>query len=137
MKSITLVCVLAALLFSSVTFAADDPKAMGKITGTITGSDGKPAAGAPVKLYNAKVEQSTWGRSWITLADPAPQRPGANAVVETTTDANGAYTLANVPPGTYRLIGGVAFKEMAFANVTLRAGQSLTLNLTLKGRRVG
>ncbi|MDZ7360313.1 MAG: TonB-dependent receptor [candidate division KSB1 bacterium] len=61
---------------------------------------------------------------------------GANvAIVGTTmgaaTDANGNYTIANVPPGSYRLRVTFIGYEEASQNVRLTAGQTETVNFTL------
>jgi hypothetical protein len=79
----------------------------GTIQGTVT-LDGAPAHGARVWVYDGK---------------------------ETYTDANGNYTLANVPLGSYVLKGsavenGLEFDAQQTINLT---GESLTQNLQLHG----
>ena len=124
-------CIAVLLLVAAAPLrarAADAPNAdpnAGTITGTITGADGKPAAGHEVNLFSARPEPGDGGKT-------RQPKPIATAKI----DDKGNYTLANVPAGTYRMIAGIPFKEQAVANVTVKAGGKVTINLTLKARRV-
>ena len=66
--------------------------------------------------------------------------PGANVVAESpvlmgtvasVTDANGAYRLINLPPGTYTITAGLpGFKTVKQTGVLVQVGQTFTVNLT-------
>jgi hypothetical protein len=117
--------ILALFTIAILNLGAGEPAPnTGIITGIITGTDGKPAASRDVAIYPNQ-----------------PEKGGANQkapkpIATVKTNDKGEYNVPNLPPGVYRLIAGVPFRESAMANVTVKAGQRTTQNLTLKGRRV-
>jgi hypothetical protein len=118
---------LALLVLSLAAGGAADPTAnTGTIAGVITGADGKPAAARDVALYSAQPEK---GGDAQKTRQPKP-------IATVKTNDKGEYTLADVAPGSYRMIAGIPFKESALANVTVKAGQKTTQNLTLRARRI-
>jgi hypothetical protein len=120
------ITILALLTLAMFNLGAGEPAAnTGTIAGIITGTDGKPAATRDVAIYPSQPEKG---------GGPNQKAPKPIATVKT--NDKGEYTVPGVPPGTYRLIAGVPFRESAMANVTVKAGQRTTQNLTLKGRRV-
>jgi hypothetical protein len=104
--------------------AADTDPNAGTISGTITGADGKPAAAREINLYSTRDD----------TPDPKTRQPKPVATV--TTNDKGQYVMAKVPPGTYRMVAGIPFKEMALANVTVKAGGKVTVDLKLRARRI-
>jgi hypothetical protein len=123
MNRLTL-CIAALLFITGVRAGAAEPNPnLGTISGIVTGADGKPAAGREINLYST-------GQT----PDAKTRQPKPVATVKT--NEKGQYALANIPSGPYRLVAGIPFKEMALANVTVKPGGKITLNLTLKARRV-
>jgi hypothetical protein len=93
-------------LLGSVTAHAQN----GRITGQVTDPQGKPIAGAPVQVVNP---EGTFER-------------------DTTTDATGNYSVADLPPGLYLLVVAAQGFEIASTDsqnpIKLAAGQTLVLD---------
>ncbi|MEK6850961.1 MAG: carboxypeptidase regulatory-like domain-containing protein, partial [Candidatus Thermoplasmatota archaeon] len=75
--------------------------AVGAVAGTVTGPSGDPVAGASVRLLD-----------------------GTTEVDSTTTDANGQYDFADVPPGTYTVRVTATGYDAESQDVTVVAGQT-------------
>src|SRR5204862_7052817 len=122
-----IVPLVALVLFGAVSqrAIADDPaKTTGGIKGTVVDQDGKPAASMSVQLRKPRAP----GRGPATqpavpkLAAPedqpkpgegpgAPPTPGrgrnmAPPIKSATTDAEGKFEMADIPPGDYVLVAG-------------------------------
>ena len=82
--------------------------ASGIITGVVTDSSSIPVPGASVTF---------------TTSDGTSQ--------STTTDANGSYTLSNVPPGTYTGIASATGASATSPQETVTSGATLTVNFKL------
>lgn len=98
------------LAFGGLVFAQ---AARGSFVGVVTGPGGAPVADAPIQ---AKSQQS-------------------GAVVRAITSANGRYTLASLPAGTYDISISMqccAFQPFSRQNVALQAGQALQLDIRLE-----
>lgn len=79
----------------------------GTVAGTVTSLDGRPIAGARIALDGPAHEVTASG-------------------------ADGAYSLADLPPGTYAaVIGAVRFSSPAAATIDVRAGSTTSLNFSL------
>ncbi|MEF8795464.1 MAG: TonB-dependent receptor [Salinivenus sp.] len=95
------------LLFAAASFTAVQAQSSrGVVTGTVTGPDGAPLPGAQV-------------------ADPALQRG-------TTTRADGRYRLDNLPVGDHTLEFRFVGYQTAVREVTLEAGETVTVDVSLK-----
>ncbi len=81
----------------------------GTITGVVTDTASKPVAGAAVVFTPS----------------------GGGSVQTATTDANGSYTLSNVPPGTYTGTASLSGATATSGAVTVTSGQTLTVNFKL------
>ncbi|GIV03619.1 MAG: TonB-dependent receptor [Fimbriimonadales bacterium] len=105
---------------------------------------GCPSFFAGLAFFLALTAADGWAqtatlRGFVTSAGDQEALPGVNVVLEdgaggrygTATNTDGFYTIARVPAGTYRLratfVGFVPYE----ADVTLIAGQILTLNFSL------
>jgi hypothetical protein len=85
--------------------------ATGTITGTITDPTGGLIANASIEVRNAET----------------------NALFPTVSTDTGVYTVLRLPPGPYSVTAGAAgFKKLTRAGLTVDAGQTLPLNLTLE-----
>ncbi|HWF10310.1 MAG TPA: carboxypeptidase regulatory-like domain-containing protein [Bryobacteraceae bacterium] len=104
---LTKAAVLSAL-FSALAFGQ---AGTGTITGTVTDSTGAVVANAPVEVRNA----------------------GTNVPYPTVSTATGAYTVSQLPPGSYSVSASApGFKKLIRAGITVDAGQTLPLDLTLE-----
>src|SRR5581483_12165607 len=102
--------IVALVAIFAGTFAAHAQGPVGTINGTILDAGGAVVPGAAVVVVenNTKVETTA------------------------TTTSAGAYTLPYLPPGTYTVrVSAPGFRTATADNVTLRAAQTLTVNITL------
>jgi hypothetical protein len=104
-----MLCIAIGLLFVCPGLQAQ--QYLGSITGTITDSTGAVIPGATVTAVNAETHFTT----------------------AVTSNANGAYNLAFLNPGTYSLkVQATGFSPMAAEDVPLVAGASKSVNFSLK-----
>ncbi|MBZ5626353.1 MAG: carboxypeptidase regulatory-like domain-containing protein [Acidobacteriia bacterium] len=99
MKILKNACLVGLAVLSSA--LAQSTATVGTLQGLVTDAQGKPLAGAEVRYR--RLFQTVLSSSHQPL--PAP----GEAVIQSkvTTDANGAYTLPNLPAGDYALCGSV------------------------------
>ena len=149
-KLLSLSAVAAALVFSlSFHSAVAEPAAgaKGSIKGKITGSDGKPAAGVPVRLMHAGARKSPAdaggdaaetprGRKARAKGTARPART-AEAVAETTADAGGEFAFADVAAGQYVVVTRMKGVGAARERVTVGAEGPANVTLTLKAQDNG
>jgi|SRR4051812_48183586 hypothetical protein len=139
----TLTIVTAVGLMSAIPAArADDPSpatqpatvdaASGAVMGTVM-KDGKALADVQVRLVLA-----TRGQPATAPAAPAKGagRAKRQVVAEATTDANGNFTLSDVPAGMYRVVAGQrggkqATGDVGAVRVTVAAGQTVQVSVTV------
>ena len=102
MQSLRFVSLLGLIVaFGSSLALAQQGSVKGKVT---------DEAGAPIPAANVLIEGTVMGAS---------------------TEANGEYTIPNVPPGTYSLrIGAVGYRTKSAA-ITITAGQTVTQDASL------
>jgi hypothetical protein len=146
----------AMLFFGASSLKAADT---GTITGTVTGKDGKPAAGVAVRLM--KPGQGGPGRPGGAGGPPKADAPkpepkadepkpgekpapppggGGNRpppIKEAKTDDAGKFTMTEVPAGEYTIAAGG--RDIGFGRemVTVKAGETATVSITLKEGRPG
>ncbi len=104
-------CFAAALCFVVFSTAVFGQAGTGTITGTVTDPSGAVVANAPVEVRNTDT----------------------NFPYPTVTTATGSYTVLRLPPGPYTItITAPGFKKLVRAGLTVDAGQTLPLDLTLQ-----
>lgn len=138
MRIVTLVSTLA-LAIAFVTFSASSSKAEqklmagGSISGKVVDADGNPVADAKVRVMAAPAGKPKKDKNLEGGDAPKPDKPAKPAAVaEGVTDANGAFTLENIPAGEY-MIGAMAKgKGNAKDKVTVTEGGTAEVTLTLK-----
>jgi hypothetical protein len=105
---------LAVVLCLCVGLAIGQAGNNGTISGVIQESNGTPIPGVRISLLN--------------VGSGAAARP-----VTVTTDANGAYSFANIAPGTYTVTAELAgFQTARYSRIELAARQTLKLDFKLR-----
>jgi uncharacterized GH25 family protein len=94
--------------------AEDKKPDTGKVSGQVVDKDGKPVADAKVRILPASEKKH---KGEAKTDRPAP-------VAEGTTDADGKFTLDNVPAGDYMVQANVKGKGMAREKVEVKAGET-------------
>ena len=116
-----------ALSLASHANAADT----GKVTGKVLDKDGKGVAGAQVALRTPPEKNAP------AAAQEEGKKKGQKPVAKTTTESDGTFTLADVPAGDYLLVANVKGQGMAREKVTVKAGETVDVKLTLKEGKGG
>src|ERR1700731_4410609 len=99
---------VSSALFSTILFGQ---AGTGTITGTVRDPAGAVVPSAPIEVRNTET----------------------NVPYATTTTDTGAYTVSQLPPGSYSVTASAAgFKKLIRAGVTVDAGQTLPLDLVLE-----
>jgi hypothetical protein len=133
--------------------AADEAK-KGTISGTVVDKEGKPVSGAMVGVIKpgqgrpggrggANVGNGANGAAKQAVEDPKPapapepgrgnrQRP--EPLFKATTDADGKFTIKDVPAGEYAVMARVEGKGMARERVTVKGDDTATVSLKLADR---
>jgi hypothetical protein len=117
-------------------------RGMGSITGTVTGADGKPAAGVTVGLHRAPPKAEGTAATFYAAPGKAPG-PGAGKAEkpakpapfkQTTTDARGQFTFAAVPPGEYHVTANAKGVRDDRKRVKIKAGEAQRVELKLEAK---
>jgi len=138
----TPVLALGLLVAFTSAVRADDAKATGSISGTVTGADGKAAANVTVRVVNppAKADKAKEGDK------PAAEKQAAGdkgkggrkeAIVSGTTDNDGKFKLDNVPAGDYLVIAIAKGIGNGREKATVKAGETTSVSITLKAPKAG
>ena len=134
----SLVVVAALTLLAQVGSAAlQDGK--GTISGTVQTHDGKPAVGLNLKLVqdipiDMRRPGGGKGKGRSTGLDDGGAtglqsgKPRTKTIAQATTDAQGKFTMNNVPAGTYRLEAGNKNMGWIYQDVTVEANKTTELN---------
>jgi uncharacterized GH25 family protein len=130
--------VAIAMTFNVLVRAAESTgsKTGGTVTGQVTDKDGKPVANAKVRVTvpnssrkggGATTKPSESGDAASTASrSPTTQGSGnkMQPVAEGTTDADGKFSIADVPPGDYNVSASVKGQGMGREKVTVKAGET-------------
>lgn len=147
---------LALVLSFNAWAGAQESKETGSMSGTVVDKDGKPVEGANVRLMKPMQrgrgpadKQAAQGASALQLAEkPAkpgkpdkgePGKPGnrPKPVATATTDADGKFTMEDVAAGEYMVVAMVRGQGAARQPVTVKAGETATVELKLQDRPAG
>jgi hypothetical protein len=133
-----IVASLAVVLALSFASAASAAEGKGKVTGKVLDKDGKGAAGVAIRL----TKPAEKGAAPAAAADKAEKGKGkgkgnANLVAKTMSEADGSYTLADVPAGDYILMARAKDKTAARQKVSVKADETVTVELKLKEPKAG
>jgi hypothetical protein len=122
--------VVMAMAFASAARAADT----GTVEGKVLGKDGAGVSGAKVHLMKASDVQGH-GKKAPAAAAPAGEKP--KPVAEAESGSDGAFSMKDVPAGDYVVAVNVKGQGAAREKVTVEAGKTATVTLTLKERKGG
>lgn len=134
--------------FAGTASAADADKKSGpkgSIAGTVKGPDGMPVVGATVRLMSAADAPNKKGKGKgkgedkgaAAQADKGADKGAGKkgrpaAIMETTTEAGGKFTMKDVPAGEYRLMANMRGTGNGTTMVTVMAGMEAMADITLK-----
>ncbi|HWP40956.1 MAG TPA: carboxypeptidase-like regulatory domain-containing protein, partial [Tepidisphaeraceae bacterium] len=125
-RDVVLSLAVLAWLALPATPAAAQPQT-GAIQGQLNDASGKPVPNFVLRLQ--RFPQRDLQRNH---ADPATLQDGRMQTVATaTTDANGAFSMTNLKPGDYLLVGGNKSIGFVYHDVSVQPGQTTTVQLTL------
>jgi hypothetical protein len=134
LRNVSLVVVALALAIGfSGSRATADEHGKGTISGKVTNADGSAAGGAQIRLMKPMARDRK--------ADPAAQQakpaPGdrPKPVAQTTADADGKYTLSDVPAGKYVVQAGIKGTARGRQPVEVKAGQTVTADIKLEAAK--
>lgn len=138
-STVTQLSLAAAVLVlsSSLSQADSKPTAGASIQGKVVDSEGRPVAGADVRVmpvplakpHKEKLEGPVHPKPDKPEKKEKPQK--AKPVAETVTDANGAFSLTGIPAGDYIIHARSKGQGNAKAQITLRDGQVQSITLEL------
>ena len=121
--------------------AADAAVAKGSVKGKVVKTDGTPAAGVEVRLMARPDGKAKAAKNEANPAAPADKgaarRPARELTAHGTTNAQGEFTLSDVPAGNYTLTARLKGTGNARRNVTVHGTSASDVNLTLKERAAG
>jgi hypothetical protein len=132
-----LVALALVLTYSQALRAADAPAtATGTVSVTVNDKDGKPVEGATVRITQPKTAAAkSSDNSAPKLADDSKGTGGKAApVAEGKTDKDGKAKLENIAAGDYNLSANLKGTGNARQKITVKAGDTLEVSLTLAPR---
>ncbi len=109
--------------------AAKPDQATGTISGKVVNKDNSAVADATIKLFPAPAKHHKKDKA-APNANEKKARPAP--VAETKSDAEGNFTLPNVPVGNYRLIAGLKGVGAGRVEVEVKAGETANVTVTLE-----
>jgi protocatechuate 3,4-dioxygenase beta subunit len=135
--SVSLLSVVAFCFMSSI--APARVSAAATIQGTVTGTNGQPAASIEVKLMKAEkhARHAKPAAANGAAAGAAHAHHAAAALQTTTTKPDGSFSFANVAPGDYVVTAGAKGEGHGRAKVTVTGDQTETVSIKLAVRQGG
>jgi hypothetical protein len=124
--------VVMAMAFASAARAADT----GAVEGKVLGKDGAGVSGAKVRLMKAS-DVPAKGKKKEAPAAAAPAGEKPKPVAEAESGSDGAFSLKDVPAGDYVVTAAMKGQGAARADVSVKAGETAKVELTLKERTGG
>ena len=141
MKGLTsFAVVVVAILFGvyAVPSHAASAEPKGEVKGKVLKADGKPAAGAMVRLMPRAARAKRGVQPTAAAPDGAKAKAGRKPAerrgpaASATADLNGEFTLSDVPAGQYVVAARAKGAGNARQPVTVHAGKPADVTLTLK-----
>jgi hypothetical protein len=135
-KSGNIVLGLAVALALSLAATSAKAADTGKVTGKVLDKDGKGVAGAMVQVRTPPEKGAGKGNK-PAAADEKPKGERPKPVAKGKTEADGSFTLADIPAGEYVVAANAKGVGMAREKVTVKAGETAEVKLTLKEGKEG
>src|SRR5258705_6332005 len=135
-----------ALAITTARAADEKPAAAaggGTVTGTVVDKEGKAAEGVKIRIMKPMQRGGAGGAAPKVADAPAdkPAAPGGRQrptpVAEGTSDKDGKFSIANVPAGEYMVMAMLQGSGMARGRVTLKDGETASVELKLAERQPG
>jgi len=124
--------VVMAMAFASAARAADT----GGVDGKVMGKDGAGVSGAKVRLMKASDVPAHGKKKEAPAAAPAAgEKP--KPVAEAESGSDGTFSMKDVPAGDYVVLAALKGQGAARADVSVKAGETAKVELTLKERTGG
>src|SRR5215207_8693036 len=118
--SLAVLALALAVSFSASRVSAEE-QGKGTVSGKVTKTDGTPAGNAKVQLMHGGKPKKKAEPTAAEDTKPAPSdKP--KPVAETMADADGKYTLADVPTGKYVIRAGIKGEGMGHQDIEVKAG---------------
>ncbi|WP_428937558.1 carboxypeptidase-like regulatory domain-containing protein [Fontivita pretiosa] len=129
-RGIVLALTVLAWLAAPAAPVAAQPQT-GAIQGQVNDASGKPVPSLALRLQRfpqRDLQRNDSGQP----PDPATLQDGRMQTVATAiTDANGKFSMTNLKPGDYVLVGGNKSIGFVYHDVSVQPGQTTTVQLTL------
>jgi hypothetical protein len=109
----------------------------GSIRGSVVDSEGKAVANLALRLEKpAHISvKPPGGNLKHKITFPLQTKPAIPPIATATTDAEGKFTMNDIAPGAYRIVGGSNSTGWVFQSVTVDAGKETKLELKLTTAR--
>jgi hypothetical protein len=129
-RDVVLSLTVLAWLALPATPAAAQPQT-GAIQGQVNDASGKPVPNFVLRLQRFP-QRDLQRHHAAQPPNPSTLQDGRMQTVATaTTDANGAFSMTNLKPGDYLLVGGNKSIGFVYHDVSVKPGQTTTVQLTL------
>ena len=130
-----MVTALRIIPIACVLILLSDAQQPGSLAGSVVDSNGKSVAGLALRLEKPpRISIKPPGGNLKKKKEASPlqtTKPSANVVAAATTDADGKFSMPNIAPGAYRIVGGNNSIGWVFQNVSVEAGKNTKLDLKL------
>jgi hypothetical protein len=127
-----------ALAFGALARAADE-EAGGTISGSVVDKDGKAVVGAKIRVVAAGKKKDASGGTTSTPASPgdtsggsATTKPKSEAIAEGKTDADGKFSLKDIPAGEYTVHANAKGQGTGKEKVSVKAGETADVKITIE-----
>jgi hypothetical protein len=121
------------ILLTTLFAASARAEQLGSISGSVIDAEGKAAVGLALRLEQVShiSVKPPGGNLKHKTMQPLQTKPAAPPVATATTDAQGKFSMTQIKPGSYRLVGGNNSIGWIFQDVTVEAGKEIKLDLKL------
>lgn len=135
-KLVLALAVMVGMSLASNALAADT----GSVAGKVVGKDGSAVAGAKVRLmspgdFKGKGKRPNDAAPADREAGPKGKGERPKPVAEAMTGSDGTFNLADIPAGDYLLVARAKGAGMGREKVSVSAGQTSDVTLTLSERK--